>query len=87
MKTHPVAAALLLCKGWGDAEVYCGPLDREEWIHGVEHAVLMMDTRVINGELVVKCENSNGEDLRRKCYLYVMTNVMVTTIAADLKRK
>lgn len=54
---------------------------------GFPHVVLMLDTRKINGEMVVKCKSSNGAGLGRKGFIYVSTEIMFITVAGKEGRK
>ncbi|CAL9216399.1 unnamed protein product [Arabidopsis halleri] len=77
LRSHPVGASLILFEGWDQPGIiYRGPTKEGPNEYKGLHDVLMLDCRLIGGEMVVRCKSSNSKATGFKGYIYVSTEVM-----------
>ncbi|KAL0719805.1 hypothetical protein Bca4012_069129 [Brassica carinata] len=89
---YPIGASLLTFDGWSDyyevksdeeMKIYYGP--KPGATYREEHAVMMVDFRVIQGEKVAICKMSNGDTAANGGYIAVSLQTMVTMVGTNKK--
>lgn len=82
LKSHPVAATLVLFDDWYEPEIYRGPLKQGAGFVGL-HQVLMIECREIEGEMVIRCKSSNAKNTGIEGYIYVSVEVMLLEVGRE----
>ncbi|KAG5394954.1 hypothetical protein IGI04_024917, partial [Brassica rapa subsp. trilocularis] len=86
LRTHPVGATLYGFKGWDGPGIYRGPMKEDAEIEGL-HAVIMCELRMIDGEPIILCKSSNGNDLGGvegfQGFIAVAANVMIMIMGKE----
>lgn len=89
-----VGAALLLFDGWSEyykvksneeMEIYYGPKPGAAYDN--EHAMMIVDFRVIRGVKVAICKLSNGVTATNGWYIVVSLQTVVTMVGIKMKKE